>query len=381
MPIEGGFPNNGNGGFTYDAVFSGLSTLTLDQSISIQKLTVTGGCTVTGAFDLTTNDALHWTDGTMSGAGTTNANGGAQFDGYQEFVDGRTLNIAAPATFTGNVGTQAGYLYVSNGATLNNSSTFDAGWAANFNNNIGANGVPGTFSNSGTFTRSVGSGATIVTVPFNNSGIVNVQAGTVALNAGGMDSGSFQATAGTTLGFAGPTTLTSTAILSVGGTLNVNGPTTLNTSLLTGSGTLSILSNGTLTVTPNISTSLALNIVGGTLNGGGTVTFGGAVHWTDGTMSGAGTTTANGGAATRRLSRIRRCPDAEHRRPRHVHRQRRRPGGLSVRVERGDGQQLEHLRCRLGGQLQQQHRPQWRRPARSTTRALSPVPSAAARPS
>jgi hypothetical protein len=262
MNAPGGFPNNGNGGFTYDAVFSGSSTLTLDQSITIQKLTMSGGGVITGTFDITTNETLHWTDGTMSGGGTTNANGGAQFDGYQEFVDGRTLNVAAAATFTGNASAQVGYLYITNGATLNNSSTFDAGWAANFNNNIAPNGVPGTFNNSGTFTRSVGSGTTSVTVPFNNSGVVNVLAGTIALGGGGMDSGSFQAAAGTTLGFGGSTTLTNTASLSVGGNLIVNGPTTLNTTALTGSGSLSILSNGTLTVTPTVSTSLALNIVG-----------------------------------------------------------------------------------------------------------------------
>ncbi len=271
-------------------------TLTVAPNISTSlALSIVGG-TLNGGGAVTFGGAVHWTDGTMSGAGSTTANGGAQLDGYQEFVDARTLNIAAPATFTGNAGAQAGYLYVSNGATVNNSNTFDAGWAANFNNNIAPNGAPGTFNNSGTFTRSVGSGATIVTVPFNNLGAVNVQAGTLSLNGGGMNSGSFQAPAGATLGFAGLTTLTSAASLSIDGTLIVNGATTLNTSALTGNGTLRILSGGTLTVAPTISTSLALNIVGGTLNGGGAMALSSPVHWTDGTMSGAGTTTANGRA-------------------------------------------------------------------------------------
>src|SRR5262245_12140024 len=36
------FPNNGNGGFTYDAIINSGS-VTLDQDIAIEKLTLSGG--------------------------------------------------------------------------------------------------------------------------------------------------------------------------------------------------------------------------------------------------------------------------------------------------------------------------------------------------
>jgi len=67
------FPNNGNGGFTYDAVINGGTvTLTLDQNIIIQAMGLNGG-TLTGDGNLTLQANSTWTAGTMSGAGHTKA--------------------------------------------------------------------------------------------------------------------------------------------------------------------------------------------------------------------------------------------------------------------------------------------------------------------
>src|SRR5687768_7930856 len=57
------FPNNGNGGFTYDAVVN-TGSLTLDQNITIQKLNWTGG-NLFGEADLTLNELLTWSGGTF----------------------------------------------------------------------------------------------------------------------------------------------------------------------------------------------------------------------------------------------------------------------------------------------------------------------------
>ncbi|HEV2970245.1 MAG TPA: hypothetical protein VGY55_09660, partial [Pirellulales bacterium] len=283
VPAGGGFPNNG-GGTTYDAVFndgfSGDGPLTLDQNITIQKFTLNVG-TLTGTFNLTTNDMLHDTGGRMSGTGITNANAGIQIDGYLNVFDTRTINVAGSSSFTGDAGAKSGNLYWNNAATLNNSGTFDAGWSLNFNNNIGANlgssDSFGTFNNSGTFTRSVGTGTTTVNIPFNNSHIVTVQAGTLLLNGGGMETGSFQAASGATLNFGGSgTTLAAGSSLSGPGTTIISGTVSVTGPAVTYSG------GGTLQVT-------------GILNGAGTLTATAPVELFAGTMAGGGITNTNGG--------------------------------------------------------------------------------------
>src|SRR5262245_36162713 len=63
------YPNNGNGGFTYDALI-GSGIVTLDQDIAIEALTNSGG-TIAGPSNLTINNLMSWTGGTMGGAGIT----------------------------------------------------------------------------------------------------------------------------------------------------------------------------------------------------------------------------------------------------------------------------------------------------------------------
>ena len=54
------FPNNGNGGFTYDAVINS-GTVTLDQNITIEDFTLSGG-TLTATSHLTLRStSLTWT--------------------------------------------------------------------------------------------------------------------------------------------------------------------------------------------------------------------------------------------------------------------------------------------------------------------------------
>ena len=56
-PVTANFPNNGNGGFTYDAVLNNGGTVTLDQDITILKFLLSGG-TLAGTRSLTLNDVL-----------------------------------------------------------------------------------------------------------------------------------------------------------------------------------------------------------------------------------------------------------------------------------------------------------------------------------
>jgi hypothetical protein len=100
--------------------------------------------TLGGSASLTTTGLLNWTQGTMNGSGITQANGGMQlgvpndsFNNYQMFLDGRTLNNAAgqTATFSGD----RSYMFVSNGAQINNAGTFLAQGNTFINNNGGKN--------------------------------------------------------------------------------------------------------------------------------------------------------------------------------------------------------------------------------------------------
>src|SRR5579859_1353687 len=73
------FPNNGNGGFTYDTPVGGGSA-TLEQNIIIQNFNLNGG-TVGGSNNLTENALFTWKGGTHSGTGTNFATGGLSVNG------------------------------------------------------------------------------------------------------------------------------------------------------------------------------------------------------------------------------------------------------------------------------------------------------------
>jgi hypothetical protein len=64
------FPDNGNGGFTYDAVINSFTvTIPALVDIEIGSLALTGG-TVAGEGSLTINAASTWDSGTLTGSGT-----------------------------------------------------------------------------------------------------------------------------------------------------------------------------------------------------------------------------------------------------------------------------------------------------------------------
>ena len=68
------FPNNGqpNPGDVYDAILANGGTITLDIPITIQKFTLSSG-TLQGPENLTLNETMLWSGGTISGTGTITA--------------------------------------------------------------------------------------------------------------------------------------------------------------------------------------------------------------------------------------------------------------------------------------------------------------------
>jgi len=332
------FPNNGNGGYTWDAQLIDGVHVTLDQDVTVQKFILgkfdSGNENLDGAYTLTVNELLTWTSGKMSGAGVTNANGGVLFNSQNSdaTLDTRTLNIPAGqiASQAGNADAVLNYPTVipnrnaidfANGAVINNNGTWAVTGAWNETGLLwtGEGGV-GTFNNAGVFNvdTAADSKYRTVNVAFHNTGVVNVNSGMLWLgrddNGGTM--GDFNVASGATLRFGGNYTLTNAADVAGAGTVEFyTGTTTLagtftvpnlkvsgdgnavfNTSALPTLASVSITGGSAnfTTGSPVVTQTLAIS-GGGNLGGSDTVTSNGVITWASGKMSGSGVTNAKGG--------------------------------------------------------------------------------------
>ena len=301
---NGTFPNNGVTDTYTASIPSG--NVTLDQAISIDELTFSGG-TITGGFNLDVGGMFTWSGGSMSGAGTTHANGDMTLNGTTKSMT-RILNLAGGHTATWT----AGNLTV--GGTLNNAGSFDL----QGNVSISSGGGSASFENTGSFLKSSGAGTSEVAIDFNNSGNAEVDAGTLKLSGGGSSSGSFSASASATLEFGAGThtlgassSITATTVVfsagienidgsyDVAGTTTVSGGTVHLTGAVPSAWTSLGISSGNLDLSNSAGSqdTAALTLSGGTLSGTSTLNVSGLVTWTGGVMSGSGTTNANGGAS------------------------------------------------------------------------------------
>jgi hypothetical protein len=206
-------------------------TFQLDADSSTLNLSQSGG-TFTGAGNMTVSSSFDWTGGTLTGDGATVLVAGAlltiegtgthyagahtiQGPGPVEWtagtIQGGPLTIATDWTISGDsdkslssygatlnnagdvVWTGAGYLNVSGYGVFNNlaGATFDV----QTDGYISGNGYSASaFNNAGTFRKTAGTGTTTINgPPLNNSGIVEVQTGTLNV------SGAFSNFSGTTL--------------------------------------------------------------------------------------------------------------------------------------------------------------------------------------
>src|SRR5215468_7751505 len=263
------------------AIAANTLTLTGPSTVDTQGALNMSGGVLSGGDDLTVNGAFNWSGGTQSGTGTT------------------TIGATGTLTIGGEVGLQrrlinngtavwsAGRIDVQNGTFINNNA-FSAESDDTFENFGGSNAFN---NNAGTFTKSPSAGTTAFNTPFNNSGTVNLNSGTLVLNAGGGGTGSFVLAPGKTLRFGGGThELMTGAVMGAGvvqfsgGTVNlgatydVGGSTTVNGGTVSFTGMVNDLGN-------------PLTLSSGTLSGSSTVPVTGAFNWTGGTQSGTGTTT------------------------------------------------------------------------------------------
>ena len=242
-------------------------------SISMTNFQETSGV-LDGGGTLGVTSLLNWTGGDMSGTGVTNVGGAFLLAGGTMNLRQRTINNNGTATWS------SGVIQVGLGGTFKNNGTFTNTFDGAYSFNLGSTPVA-VFNNVGQFTKSGGTGITNFTAPFINSGTVNVNAGTLALNGGGSANGSFNMAAGATVDFMG-------AIY----TLN-------NGANFTGSGFARLLSSGTLLIPTGASIPVNnFEQSAGTLDGGGTLSAN-SFNWTGGTMQGTGVTNVNiGGTLT-----------------------------------------------------------------------------------
>jgi uncharacterized repeat protein (TIGR01451 family) len=252
-------------GFT---IVSGTTTIAGLATVDTGAAVTFSGGTLNGSSNLTVNGSLNWTGGTMSGIG-----------GSVTIPAGKTLAISGGTTKTLTAGFQllvAGTASWSGGTILVNDSSvlniqtggvFDSQSDNAITNNFGN----GSITNTGTFKKSLGAGATAVTsgVPFSSSGRLEASSGSLDIQ-----------------------------------------KLTLNTGAILGNGFTIVSGTTTIAGASQIEAGAAATFSGGTLNGTANLTVNGSLLWTGGTMSGngasvtvpAGKTMTIGGGATKTIT-------------------------------------------------------------------------------
>ena len=303
-----------NGGVGTGLMTVTAGTATFNGTVTTGGLTQSGG-ELNGTGTLTVTGASNFSNGTQSGSGTTVAQGGAAFSSTGFGLDGgRTLQLGGISSATGtsvqislnssnpNTGTSdsgSGILTILSGATFNDETTGSGGLQIITVNRGGTDtGTTAAVNNQGTFIKSGAATTSTISSLFNNTGTVNVEAGTLDLSGGGTDVGAtYESTTGTgTIEFGGGTR-TLDAASSITGNALFSGNATTFTTVNGGVGTgLMTVTAGTATFNGTVTTG-GLTQSGGELNGTGTLTVTGASNFSNGTQSGSGTTVAQGGAA------------------------------------------------------------------------------------
>jgi hypothetical protein len=286
-------------------------TANFSRGFSTGTLDVDGG-TLTGSAAVTVTGTFFWINGgTLAGTGSTDVAAGATLSisgtNTTETLDNRTLTIDPQA-----IGTWSG---------TNNLSLVDRGAFSNLgtftiqNDQTIFSGAGGIINNGGTVTKSAVTKITTINARFNNTGTVNANSGALYLLGGGNDTGSFNVTTQSTLGFggsltrlastvSGPGTVTFPAgVTDVVGTYNVTGGTTVDggtanfTGTLTNAGsTVVVTQGGTANFSQNFRTGTLEVVNGGTLTGSGTASVTHSLMWSGGTLSGNGATFVISGA-------------------------------------------------------------------------------------
>ena len=308
-----------NPGIFSGGTITGNNFFVVNGNVSVPSLNMTGGFLIVNGT-LTVTGSMLFDAGYIVGPGKIIAEGGltlGSIAGGQSEIYGAELVNDGAATILGQ--TQQGW---SDGAVFVNpvGSTIAIQGGGQ---GIDADGTV-SIVNQGSITAAVGVGTSFLIQFTNitNSGTISVTSGTLSLQSGGQTTGSYSASAGSTVDFGHSAWIFNTGSSVNGGgavifssdpqpsyfengsTYNITGTTFQESDsalgFLPGS---TVQSVGALTLTTggiNFDTGAAvtlasLNESGGTLTGPDAVSVTGATTWTAGEMSGAGSTVAQGG--------------------------------------------------------------------------------------
>ncbi len=285
---------------------STFATITLSGTDTVNSLTLLGG-TLANSGNLTTNQGLTlsstfatiantgmltvdgaftWTDGTLSGTGTTILNGTSSLSGgFFSMLTNQQVDNNGTATIT-----DGNSIDFDGNSVWNNEvgSTFTLQGNGSIGNFFA--GASSGFNNFGTVDTNSPSETATIGVAFNNSGTVDVQAGTLNLSSGGTGSGTFTIEAGAVLSTNNYTLQNAT--VTGAGSLQVG---TFNTLTVAGASTIQNLTLSSGTVTANAALDIQnLTLSGGTLTGPATITNDDTFTWTGGNLSGTGDTVLDG---------------------------------------------------------------------------------------
>src|SRR5262249_26506975 len=152
------------------------------------------GGLLTGTGTLTVSGLATLSGGRESGSGTTNAQGGAAFSGTGFSLDGgRTLQLGGSSAASSNnvaVNLKGGsdpgssIRAIASGVTFDDQTTATSGLGLSiFTSNFGVSddGSTAVVNNAGTFLKNGSAATSKIATTFNNSGTVDVQAGTLEL--------------------------------------------------------------------------------------------------------------------------------------------------------------------------------------------------------
>ena len=250
-----------------------FATVTADSAIAVENLDLMNG-TFTGAGAVTINTLMNWSGGTMSGNGRTVIPAGATLNlapASAAFLNTRILENDGTVLWTG-----AGSMVLNFGSVITNraGALFEVQNASSLQASVGVS----RFDNVGTFRKSGGAGATTfgTGMILNNSGLVEIQIGTLTLAGHVTNSGTFA-------------TFATGLVEWTGGSFTLNPGAQLN-----GDG-LYRINAGTVTANANLAIE-KLDLITGTLGGPGAVTINSLMNWSGGTMSGGGRTMISAGA-------------------------------------------------------------------------------------
>ena len=246
---------NGNGIFQNNSTFILNTALNFPAGITFNQ---TGG-QIQGGNLLTINGVINWTGGKLNTSLTNNGtfNLASNINVGENADPDPVLNNNA--TFNWNSGDVIFY-----GATLNNnvSGTFNA----NGNNQMYQNAGSNLFNNAGTFTKQNGTGPTTISIPWQNSGTVNINEGELNSNNPFVNTGIFNLANGKTLVNNNNFYLNAGSQLNGSGTFRNNNTFILNTPL-------------------NLAAVITFNQLNGQIRGGNLLTINGVINWTAGNLN------------------------------------------------------------------------------------------------